>query len=204
LAVELIIAGVMVVVVPTAALYIILSTPERRAARALRKRPTPIGELSAGVPATIAGSVVGGDREVASLSGSRCAFCRVEVLQLFRRRGTDGNQSESWKPVVTKERGDDFGIDDGTGTVLVRPASALSLLPVHRIEVDGRALPEPVASLIADAGEAVDRRRQTRVEETRLATGDRVVAVGTPRARPDGQLELAAAEGVLFALGASS
>lgn len=128
-------------------------------------------------------------------------YCRIEVLQLFRRNGTDGNYSESWKPVFVEQRPDALSVGDETGTVVVKPASAISLLPVQRVELDGSQNLPGVEALLAAAGDSVDRKCRIRVEETRLDAGDRINVFGTPRARQDGRFEFVATDDEMLALG---
>ena len=176
--VENVIVCVAIVAVVGGTLVALWMEPQRRALRSLRKKPTAIEALGVGGAATITGEVRAlGESKATSLSGQPCVFSRIEVLHFYRRRNTDGNISEAWKPVGTEERGGSFLVEDGTGAVQVDPSGALWPRPTYERDIAWDQLTEEEEELFSRLTR-VERGMPARVRETLLFAGNPVIVHG--------------------------
>lgn len=199
--VELVIVGVVLVLVVGGTFYLLLNTPERRARRALKRAAVPISSLVIGKSAKISGRVLGPATQ-RTLEGAPCVFAHVALLQFYRRTGSDGAISESWRVQIEEQRGAEVKVADDTGAVCVVPAGATWMAWARWKDVDWNQLSTAEAALIDRAGDAISRGAVAKLREHVLVEGDHVTVFGSVvEVRSDGTRVLAVKEQEILAIG---
>jgi hypothetical protein len=140
-----------------------------------------ISEFADGAVAAVSGTVYPADRPFAApLSGRACIYYEVEI-QAF------DSSSLMWATVHSECAGQDFLIQDATGTALVR--SGRWMISVKRDAPFANASwseTDPVLDRFLQRVDLLDpRRRQLRCRERLLLAGERVAVSGPGMREPD-------------------
>lgn len=158
---------------------------EQHQARALAKTARAIPWVSAAdareaTVLRLVGEVKEHERSLAAPIGEvRCVYWQVV---LYKHRGV--GVSQSWEHVSQQSEAISFVLADASGDVLIDPALATMSLGKTdtRIFNPGEMLPQGVATFLAAGGWSIEdmrrRERPIRLDETVLAIGRRVAAVG--------------------------
>ncbi len=146
-------------------------------------RAIPLMSVADAGEATIVrlvGEVKEHDRSLVSpIGGARCVYWEVVLCE---HRGV--GVSQSWEPISQQSEAISFVLADVSGHVLIDPSLAIMSLggTETRIFNPGEMLPQGVATFLAASGWSIDdmrrRRSPIRFDETMLAIGRRVAAVG--------------------------
>jgi len=201
--VEAVIALVIIVVLAVAATAYFLLNATARVRRGLRRPAMPIADATLGSPIKITGRVQLNASPVEDVLGNSCVYVRIAVLHFFRRKSTDGNISEAWKPVFEEHRGSAFDVVDDSGRVRVDARGAESVIDEQWKDVDWDNLSAPEAELIARYETMVERGKPAKIRQTVIREGEQLSVFGTPSPGTDtgAALVFAAKGDALFGIG---
>lgn len=177
---------VVIVVLGLAAVIALAMWNAGKNARRIAKVPRcPIGELPEATRARIVGHVVRhGLWAVAPLTHRPCVYWKVtlRVLEGFGRYAR-------WRTVLTETGGVPFAIDDGTGRAMIDPDGAEAAIRVSHHNSARFGLRDRERDFLArhevDPGGGLFRRK-FRFEESIIAIGQGVAAVGAGLFQPIG------------------
>lgn len=199
--VELIIVGTMLLIVIGAVLYFLWASPARKARRALAKPAVPIDSARVGGAIRIDGRVEG-PASRHTLEGRPCVYAHIALLHFFRRTGSDGAVSESWRERVVEERGEEVRLSDGSGSAVLIPAGATWVDWASWADVDWSRLSAGEEALVEKGGDDVRRDAPAKIRQHLLTEGDAIAIHGTvAERRADGTVVVAAPAGGMLAIG---
>ncbi len=200
--IEVIVVIAIVVIVLTGLFALIWLDAPRVARRGLRRVPLPIGTIEFGRKVTIRGWARAHSTLTENLHGDACIYARIAILHFFRRKGTDGNYSEGWRPVVDEVRGDSFAIVDDSGQALIKTIGSLCLLDEQWKDIDWENLPPREADFLSRHESFITRGNPAKIRQSVIREGDEISVFGIASAGGEGADKVfAAAKGKILAIG---
>lgn len=140
--------------------------------------PQPIGILPAVGPGAVIGQA-SGDLQNSLFAQAPCVFWQAQVRE-YRSSGKSGR----WVTVFEQTSQQPFTINDGTGTIVIQPNGAQSVLRVAMREKQGlfrQLSPETLTTLERfniSQRHFLGVRRQLEITERRIEPGDQIYTLG--------------------------